>query len=69
MKTYSWNRFVPPESEMTDGVWFPGPEIGHNWILVQDIRSLVRRTLEPEQAEKLIAELDDLYERNQFPLP
>ena len=69
MKSYSWNRFVPPESEMINGVWFPGTEIGHNWILVQDIRSLVRQMLDHEQAEQLIAELDQLYERNQFPLP
>ena len=69
MKTYSWDRFVPPESEKVNGVWFPGDEIGHNWLLVQDIRALIRGMLDHEQAEKLVAELDELYERNQFPLP
>ncbi len=69
MTTYSWDKFVPPESEIIDGVWYPSDEIGHNWILVHDIRALVRRMLDPELAEPLIAELDLLYERNHFPLP
>ena len=69
MATYSWNNFIPPESQMLNGVWFPGDEMGHNWILVQDIRALVRRMVEPELAEQLIVELDLLYERNRFPLP
>ena len=58
MTTHSWDKFVPHESEIIDGVWYPSDDIGHNLILEQDIRSLVRRMLEPELAEPLIEELD-----------
>ena len=69
MTTPSWDNYVPPESEIIDGVWYPSDSIGHNLLLVRDIRALVRRMLEPELAEPLIAELDRLYERKRFPLP
>ena len=33
------------------------------WVLSEDIRELVTQTLEPDQAERLLSELDRLFRK------
>ena len=44
-----------------DDVFYPTNDDERMWVLSQDVRELVKQTLEPKQAERLLAKLDLLF--------
>ena len=50
---------------MPDGsIYYPSDHTERNWLLVEGIRALIERTLDPEPAERLLVELEQLYQQH-----
>ena len=50
---------------MPDGsIYYPSGDASKNWLLAEDIRALIGRTLDPEQAERLLVELEQLFQQH-----
>ena len=45
-------------------IYYPSGHTGKNWLLVENIRALIGRTLDPEPAERLLVELDELLQQH-----
>lgn len=59
---------IPPELLDDDGVFYPTNDDERMWLLSHQVRELVTRTLDPDEAERLLAELDRLFRKwNIFP--
>lgn len=43
---------------------FPSDDVALNWLLAENIRMIVRRVLDPEQADRLLAELEHLFDQH-----
>ena len=41
--------------------YYPEDDAGRLWLFAQDIRKLVKQTLEPDQAERLLVKLERLF--------
>ena len=50
-----------PDPTAADEVFYPTNDAERNWMFAQDIRKLVKQTLEPDQAERLLVELERLF--------
>jgi len=57
----NYEERVPPELLADDGVFYPTNDGDQMWLLSEHVRELVTRTLEPDQAERLLPELDRLF--------
>ena len=44
--------------------FYPSDDVELNWLLVENIRMIVRRVLEPEHAERLLVELEHLFDKH-----
>jgi len=50
---------------MPDGsIYYPSGDASMNWFLAESIRVLTRQTLDPEPAERLLVELEQLFQRH-----
>ena len=50
---------------MPDGsIYYPSGDVEKNWLLAENIRALIGRTLDPESAERLLVELERLYQQH-----
>ena len=54
---------IPSELLDDDGVFYPTNDDERMWLLSQHVRELVTRTLDPDEAERLLAELDRLFRK------
>ena len=54
---------IPSELLDDDGVFYPTNDDERMWLLSQHVRELVTRTLDPDEAERLLAELDQLFRK------
>ena len=43
--------------------YYPEDDAGRLWLFTKEIRKLVKQTLEPDQAERLLAKLERLFLR------
>ena len=44
--------------------FFPSDDVELNWLLAENIRMIVRRVLDQEQAGRLLVELEDLFDKH-----
>ena len=50
---------------MPDGsIYYPSDDASMNWLLAEGIRALIKRTLDPEPAERLLVELEQLFQQH-----
>ena len=54
---------IPSELLDDDGVFYPTNDDERMWLLSQHVRELVTRTLDPDEAARLLAELDRLFRK------
>ena len=46
------------------GIYYPYDDVSMNWWLAESIRALIKRTLDPEPAERLSVKLELLFEQH-----
>ena len=51
----------PSDPTASEEVFYPTNDAERNWMFTQDIRKLVKQTLEPNQADRLLVELERLF--------
>ena len=44
--------------------FFPSDDVELNWLLAENIRAIVRRVLDQEQAGRLLVELENLFDKH-----
>ena len=44
--------------------FFPSDDVELNWLLAENIRLIVRRALDPEPADRLLAEIEHLFDQH-----
>ena len=44
--------------------FFPSDDVELNWLLAENVRMIVRRVLDPEQADRLLVELEHLFDKH-----
>ena len=44
--------------------FYPSDDVELNWLLAENVRMIVRRVLNSEQADRLLAELEDLFDKH-----
>ena len=57
----SYEAGIPSELLDDDGVFYPSNDAEQMWLLSEQVRELVTQKLEPNQAERLLPELDRLF--------
>lgn len=45
-------------------IYYPSDDASMNWLLAESIRALIKRTLDPAPAERLLVELDQLFRQH-----
>ena len=63
MAVASYLERVPPELLDEHGVFYPTNDAELMWVLSEQVRELVTQTLESDQAERLLPELDRLFQK------
>ena len=61
MAAASYEAKIPPELLDDKGVFYPSNDDELMWLLSEQVRELVTQKLEPDQAERLLPELDRLF--------
>lgn len=57
---YSEESDLPDPTAADD--YYPEDDAGRLWLFAQNIRKLVKQTLEPDQAERLLVKLERLFQ-------
>ena len=63
MAAASYEERIPSELLEDDGVFYPSNDDERMWLLSEQVRELVTLKLEPDQAERLLPELDRLFRK------
>ena len=61
MAQESYLKKVPPELLDDKGQYYPSSDSELMWLLSEQVKELVTQKLEPQQAERLLPELDRLF--------
>ena len=61
MAAASYEAKIPPELLDENGEYYPSSDSELMWLLSEQVKELVTQKLEPEQAERLLPELDRLF--------
>ena len=61
MAAASYEEKIPPELLHDDGVFYPSNDAELMWLLSEQVKELVTQKLEPDQAQRLLPELDRLF--------
>ena len=63
MAAASYVAQVPPELLDDDGKYYPSSDSELMWVLSEEVKELVTQKLEPDQAERLLPELERLFRK------
>ena len=63
MAAKSYEAKIPSEFLDDKGVFYPTNDREQMWVISEEVRELVTQKLEPDQAERLLPELDRLFRR------
>ena len=63
MAAANYEAQVPPELLDEKGVFYPSNDGELMWVLSEQVKELVTQKLEPEQAERLLPELERLFRK------
>ena len=63
MAAASYKAQIPPELLHDDGVFYPSNDAELMWLLSEQVKELVTQKLEPDQAERLLPELERLFRK------
>ena len=63
MAAANYEAQVPPELLDEKGVFYPSNDGELMWVLSEQVKELVSQKLEPEQAERLLPELERLFRK------
>ena len=63
MAAKSYEAKIPAEFLDDKGVFYPTNDREQMWVISEEVRELVTQKLEPDQAERLLPELDRLFRR------
>ena len=63
MAAASYEARIPPELLHDDGVFYPSNDAELMWLLSEQVKELVTQKLEPDQAERLLPELERLFRK------
>ena len=64
MAAASYEAQVPPELLDENGVYYPSTDAELMWVLSEEVKKLVTQKLEPDQAERLLPELERLFRKS-----